>query len=47
MFDKFNITAGVIALLLFASAQYQGWNMFENTANSGHGGSGSSRTYHK
>ncbi|MBS1129903.1 MAG: hypothetical protein H6R16_905 [Proteobacteria bacterium] len=47
MFDKFNIVAGVFALLLFAYAQHQGWNMFDNVANSGHGGSGSSRTYHK
>ncbi len=47
MFDKFNITVGVFALLLFAYAQHQGWNMFDNVANSGHGSSGSSRTYHK
>lgn len=47
MFDKFNIVAGVFALLLFAYVQHQGWNMFDNVANSGRGGSGSTRTYHK
>jgi len=48
MFDKFNLAAGVFALLFFAYVQHQGWNMFDNVANSGHGGSGgSSRTYHK
>lgn len=47
MFDKFNIATGVFALLFFAYVQHQGWNMFEDVANSGHGGSGSSRTYHK
>jgi uncharacterized membrane protein len=47
MFDKFTLVTGVFALLLFAYAQQQGWNMFDNVANSGHGGSGSSRIYHK
>jgi len=47
MFDKFTFVTGVFALLLFAYAQQQGWNMFDNVANSGHGGSGSSRIYHK
>lgn len=47
MFDKFNIAAGICAVLLFAYAQQQGWNAFDNVANSGHGSSGSSRSYHK
>jgi len=48
MFDKFTLASGIFAVLLFAYAQQQGWNMFDNVANSGHGGSsGSSRTYHK
>jgi len=49
MFAKFNFGAGLFALALFAYGQHQGWNMFDNVANSGHGGSGtgSSRTYHK
>jgi hypothetical protein len=48
MFDKFTLATGVFALLLFAYAQQQGWNMFDNVANPAHGGSGgSSRTYHK
>ncbi|WP_157651370.1 hypothetical protein [Dechloromonas denitrificans] len=48
MFKHFNLAAGLLALALFGYAQNQGWNMFDNVANSGHGGSsGSSRTYHK
>ncbi|NTV69012.1 MAG: hypothetical protein HGA71_02580 [Azonexaceae bacterium] len=47
MFAKFTLATGIFALLLFAYAQQQGWNMFDNVANSSHGGSGSSRTYHK
>jgi hypothetical protein len=47
MFDKFNLVAGIFAVLLFAYAQQQGWNLFDNEANSGHGSSGSSRSYHK
>jgi len=48
MFDKFTLASGIFAVLLFAYAQQQGWNLFDNVANSGHGGSsGSSRTYHK
>jgi len=47
---KFNLVAAAFAVLLFAYAQAQGWNLFDNVANSGSGsggGSGSSRTYHK
>ncbi|MBK6355450.1 MAG: hypothetical protein IPF44_01295 [Betaproteobacteria bacterium] len=47
MFDKLTLATGVFALLLFAFAQQQGWNLFDNVANPSHGGSGSSRTYHK
>ena len=47
MFDKLTLATGVFALLLFAFAQQQGWNLFDNVANPGKGGSGSSRVYHK
>lgn len=48
MFPKFNLATGVLALLVFAYAQVQGWNLFDNTANSsGSSSSGSSRSYHK
>ena len=47
MFDKFNLGAGVFALLLFTYVQQQGWNLFDNVANAGQGNSGSSRSYHK
>ena len=47
MFPRFNLAAAVLALALFAYAQYQGWNMFENQASreGQHGSSG--RVYHK
>jgi len=46
---KFNLFTGIFALTLFSYAQYQGWNLFDNVANSGSssGSSGSSRIYHK
>ncbi|MFN4326069.1 MAG: hypothetical protein ACK4FP_09300 [Azonexus sp.] len=47
MFDKFNLVAGICAVLIFAFAQQQGWNLFEHEAGSSPGGSGSSRSYHK
>lgn len=48
MFSKINLAAGILALLLFAHAQNQGWNLFDNVADSSSGNSrGSSRTYHK
>ena len=46
---KTNIIIGLLALIVFANAQYQGWNLFESAASaqtsrlSGNG----SRTYHK
>lgn len=48
MFKNFNLGAGLLALALFSYAQHQGWNMFDNVANPGSGGSGGgSRIYHK
>jgi hypothetical protein len=47
MFKNFNVATGILALLLFGYAQHQGWNLFDNVANPGKGGSGSSRVYHK
>ncbi len=47
MFDKVNLAAGIFAVALFALAQAQGWNLFEDEAKSGQGNSGSSRSYHK
>lgn len=50
MFHKFNLATAALALALFAYAQHQGWDMFDNVANSGSGGSGSGgsgRVYHK
>jgi hypothetical protein len=48
MFSKFNLVAGILALLLFAHAQNQGWSLFDDVADSHAGNSrGSSRTYHK
>lgn len=48
MFNKFNLVAGILALLLFTHAQRQGWDLFDNVANPRSGGSGgSSRIYHK
>lgn len=46
MYGKFNRIAGVLALLLFAWAQHQGWNLFEDSAGRS-SGSSSSRSYHK
>lgn len=48
MFDKFTLASGIFAVVLFAYAQQQGWNMFDDVANPARGGSsGSSRIYHK
>jgi hypothetical protein len=47
MFRYFNFAAGILALSLFAYAQHQGWNLFDNVANEGRGSGGSSRIYHK
>lgn len=49
--DKITLFVGIFALSLFSYAQFQGWNMLDNTATSGTSTSGShgsgSRTYHK
>lgn len=47
---KSNFVAGILAISLFAYAQYAGWNLFDREA--GNQGSrvssgGSGRTYHK
>lgn len=47
MLPKFNLAAAVLALALFAAAQHQGWNLFDDVARSGDGRSGSSRASHK
>ncbi|MDD2662857.1 MAG: hypothetical protein PHD19_03755 [Dechloromonas sp.] len=48
MFGKLNLAAGLLALALFAWAQHQGWNLFDDVAEPGRSGSGSSsRTWHK
>lgn len=45
---RFNLIAGVLALMLFAHAQNQGWNLFERDAQQTSRLSGSgSRAYHK
>lgn len=45
---KTNIVIGILALALFANAQYQGWSLFDSTASSNQRLAGSgSRTYHK
>ena len=48
MFKKINLAAGILTLAFFSYAQMQGWNLFEDVANSNSGRSGSSgRVYHK
>lgn len=43
-----NIVIGLLALALFAGAQYQGWNLFDRDASQTSRLSGnSSRAYHK
>jgi len=42
-----DVVEQIPALLLDIGKQQQGWNLFDNVANSGHGNSGSSRSYHK
>jgi hypothetical protein len=44
---KANIVAGILALALFANAQYQGWNLFALGALQAARLSGISRGYHK
>lgn len=40
MFKNFNLITGIFALAMFGYAQHQGWNLFDNVANPGSGGSG-------
>lgn len=48
MFRNLFRAGGLFALLLFAHAQYQGWNLFDETADRQSGSSrGSGRVYHK
>jgi len=47
MFAKFNLAVAALALALFAHAQQQGWNLFDEVANPGGANGGSSRVYHK
>jgi hypothetical protein len=42
-----NVFIGLLAIALFAHAQYEGWNLFERDAGAPSTRSGSSRTYHK
>lgn len=47
MFCKLHRIAALLALLLFGLAQYQGWDLFDDTAGSHSGSHGGSRIYHK
>jgi hypothetical protein len=47
MLPKFNLAAAVLALALFATAQQQGWNVFDDVAKPGDARGSSSRTSHK
>ena len=44
---RLNVIAGILALLLFAHAQNQGWNLFERDGQKPSRLATSSRTYHK
>lgn len=46
---KTNMILGLLALTLFGTAQYQGWNLFYTTAAAGGAGgaAGVGRVYHK
>ncbi|HEX6733609.1 MAG TPA: hypothetical protein VF096_02250 [Azonexus sp.] len=47
MFTKFNLAAALFALALFAHAQQQGWNLFDDVADAGNSGGSSRRVSHK
>jgi len=47
MLPKFNLAAALLALVLFATAQQQGWNAFDDVAKPGDGRGSSSRASHK
>lgn len=45
---KNNLILGLLALALFANAQYRGWDLFESTASAiPRQAGGIGRTYHK
>jgi hypothetical protein len=45
---KTNIVVGLLALIVFANAQYQGWNLFtRDAAQTTRLSGGSGRAYHK
>ena len=45
---KTNIIVGLLALIVFANAQYQGWNLFtRDAAQTTRMSGGSGRAYHK
>jgi|GEM_PF-1625745 hypothetical protein len=46
---KTNVIFGVLALLFFANAQYQGWSLFDRdaSATTSHGSGSGGHTYHK
>ena len=45
---KANLVIGILAVVFFAHAQNQGWNLFEREATpASRLSNGSSRTYHK
>ena len=45
---KTNIIIGLLALIVFANAQYQGWNLFTRDASqTSRMSGGSGRAYHK
>lgn len=46
-FERISRLAGIAALLLFLVAQYQGWGLFDDSAQRHSGSSSSSRVYHK
>lgn len=47
MYIRIARLASFLACLLFAYAQYQGWNLFDDHADSERGRSSGARSYHK
>lgn len=47
MYIRIARLASMLAFVLFAYAQFQGWNLFDDHADSGRGHSSSGRSYHK
>lgn len=44
---KTTLLLGLLALALFTTAQYRGWNLFDTAAQPVRSGGGVSRVYHK